>query len=154
GVVRDGQHLRDLLVGQEAEQSGDVAAAGVASRLGQHPHLRPVDTPGIGEDQDPLVVGGGEQVVHLVVGPQCGTTDPLAAAALHPVLVGAGALGVAAAGDGDDHVLVGDQVLVGQVAVGRHDAGAAVVAVLVDDLGQFLADDGALPLRPSQDVLV
>ena len=99
------------------------------------------------------MVGGDEQVLDLVVGAQRRPAHALAAALLYPVQVGAGALGVAAAGDRDDHIGVGDQVLVGEVAVGGDDLGTAVVAVLLDDLGQFLADDLALPLGPGQDVL-
>ena len=38
------------------------------------------------------------------------------------------------------------------LAVGRDDPGATVVAVLVDDLGELVAHDGALALRLGQDV--
>jgi len=53
----------------------------------------------------------------------------------------------------DDHVLDGDQVLVGDLAVVGNDLGAPVVAVLLDDLGELVADDRALPLRLVQNVL-
>ena len=66
--------------------------------------------------------------------------DALAAAVLAAVVVAAGALDVAAAGDGDDHFLLGDEVFHVHVAVeAEHDLGAPVVAVLVDDLGELLA---------------
>ena len=55
---------------------------------------------------------------------------------------------------GDDHFLFGDQVLDAHVAVVAHEhLGAAVVAVLLDDLGEFLGDDGALALRVGDDRL-
>ena len=81
-----------------------------------------------------------------------GALHPLAAAFLAAVQVGLGPLGVAGLGDRDDDVLAGDQVLVGHLAVGRDDAGATVVAVLVDDLLELVAHDRALALRLGQDV--
>src|SRR5688572_19065205 len=74
-------------------------------------------------------------------------------AALLAVEVGLGALGVAAARHRDDDVLLGDQVLHGQIALVRGEPGAAVVAVLVDDLAELVADDLPLPLRTGEDVL-
>ena len=62
--------------------------------------------------------------------PQLRAAHALAAAPLRPVEVDLGALGVAAAGDGDDDVLFGDQVLDGHVAVVGDDLGAPVVAEL------------------------
>ena len=70
---------------------------------------------------------------------------PLPPRRLGPVEVGLGALGVAGAGDGDDDVLGGDQVLHRHVAVEGDQPGAPLVAVLVDDLVQLVADDLALP---------
>ena len=84
----------------------------------------------------------------------CAPADALAAAALRPVLVGPGALGVAAAGDGDDDLLLGDEVLDVHVAVERQDLGAPGVAELVDDLGELLGHDPALPLGRGEDVVV
>src|SRR5439155_10096079 len=48
--------------------------------------------------------------------------------------------------------LAGDQVFVGDATVGGDDPGAALVAVLVDDLGEFVVHDPALPLGLGQDV--
>ena len=97
---------------------------------------------------------GREQVLDVVAVAQLRATHTLAAPVLHAVQIGLGALGVPARGDRDDDLLVGDEVLVGQVAVGRDDARAAVVAELVDDLGQLGRDDRALTLVGGQDVLV
>ncbi len=79
--------------------------------------------------------------------------NALTAPVLGAVQVGLGALRVAAAGDRDDHFLVRHQVLDGQVAVGRDDLGPPLVAELLDDLGELVADDVALPDRVGQDVL-
>ena len=99
-----------------------------------------------------MVRGRREEVLDDVLAAQRGAAHALAAAPLPAVGVDPGALGVAAAGDGDDDVLLGDEVLHRHVAVERHDLGAPLVAVLVDDLGELLGDDVALPLRLGEDV--
>ena len=48
------------------------------------------------------MVGGGEQLRHLVVSTQTGTANPLATALLDSVQVGTSPFGVAAPSDGDD----------------------------------------------------
>src|SRR5262249_26006559 len=136
------------------QQAGDVAALRVARRLGQVVGLGAVDPASGGEEEQPVVVGGRDEVLHHVVATQGRATHPLAAAPLGAVLVGPGALGIAAAGDRDDEVLVGDEVLHGEVALGRDDLSTAVVAVLLDDAGKLLDDDRALPLGTRQDVEV
>ena len=95
---------------------------------------------------------GDEEVVDDVVLTQRGPADALAAAVLGAVGVGAGALGVAGAGDRDDDVLLGDEVLHAHLAVEGHDPGAALVAVLLDDLGQLVGDDAPLALRGGDDL--
>ena len=97
--------------------------------------------------------GAHEEVRDDVVLLQRGALHALAAAPLRAVEVGLGALRVAGAGDRDDHVLDGDEVLDGDVAVVGDELGAPVVAVLLDDLGELVADDLPLPLGPGEDVL-
>ena len=115
----------DLLVRLEGEQVGHVLAAGDPAGLRQLVRLGPVDPALVGEEQDPVVGGGDEEVVDDVVLRSCAPLDALAAAPLRPVEVGLGALGVAGAGDRDDHVLLGDQVLHGHLAVERRRSGCA-----------------------------
>ena len=50
-------------------------------------------------------------------------------------------LHVAGLGDGDDHLLLGDEVLDVEVALVGHDLGAAVVVVVALDLEQLALDD-------------
>src|ERR1700730_1363926 len=83
---------------------------------------------------------------------ETGALHALAAALLAAVQVGLRALGVARLGDGDHHFLAGDQVLIADLSVGRDDPAAPFVAVLLDDLLEFVVDDGALALRLGQDV--
>ena len=60
-------------------------------------------------------------------------------------------LDVAGARDRDDHVLLGDQLLEVDLALGRQDLGAAVVAELLAHLLELLADDGHQPGLVGQD---
>lgn len=99
-----------------------------------------------------MVGGGGEEVCDGVVFAEGCAFDAFAAAFLGAVLVGVGAFGVAAGGDGDDDVVFGDEVFDGHVAVEGVDGGAAVVAVFVDDFGEFFGDDGALSDGGGEDV--
>ena len=153
-VVADVEDLGDLLVGLEGQQVGDVLAPGVAAGVGQLVGLGPVDPALVGEEQQPVVGRRDEEVVDDVVAAQLRAAHALAAAPLRAVVVDLGALGVAAAGDRDDDVLLGDEVLDRHVAVEGHDLGAPLVAELVDDLGQLLADDRALPLGRGEDRVV
>ena len=82
--------------------------------------------------------GRDEEVGDDVVGLQPRALHALAAAPLGPVQVGLRALRVAGPGDRDDDVFLGDQVLDADIAVVRDDPGAALVAVLLDDLGQLV----------------
>ena len=153
-VVPQRQHLGDALIRLEGKQVGDVLAAGVPGGVRQLVGLSPVDPALVGEEQDPVVGRGDEEVIHDVVGAQLRAAHALAAAPLGTVEVGPGALGVAAAGDRDDHVFLGDQVLYGHVAVVGDDLSPPVIAMPGDDLGKLSADDLALPLRRREDGLV
>ncbi len=53
------------------------------------------------------------------------------------------ALDVAQVGDGDDHLVVGIEVLGVEVAGSIIYVGAAVISVFFADLDQLIADDGA-----------
>ena len=83
-------------------------------------------------------------MVHDVIGPQRRPAHALATAPLRTVLVGVGPLRVPAAGDRHHDVGLGDQVLVGDIAVKGDDLGPPGVAVLAHDLGKLGTDD--LPL--------
>ena len=151
-VVRDGQHGLDGLIRRELQQVGHVLALGVARALGQLVGLDAVHAALVREEQQPVVRGGQEEVIHHVVLAQLGALDALAAAVLGAVFVGLGALNEAGVGHGDHHVLFGDQVFDVHLAGERQDLGAAVVAVLGDDLVELVADDLALAFRLGEDV--
>src|SRR5699024_4484089 len=145
-VVPDRQHLSDLLVRQERQQAGHVATLRVPTGLRQVVRLRPVDPAGRGEEQNPVVGGGGEHVRHHVVAAQRGAADPDTAASLHPVLVGAGALRVPVPADRHHHVLIGNQVLERELAVGGDDLRTSRVAVLLGELGLYGGGELSLAL--------
>ncbi|CAH0306650.1 hypothetical protein SRABI128_04361 [Microbacterium sp. Bi128] len=154
-VVAQVQHLGDVLVRLERHQVCHVLALGVAAGFHELVRLGAVDPAQVGEEEQPVVGGGDEEVFDDVVAAQLRALDALAAALLRAVVVAAGALDVAAAGNGDDHFLLGDQILDGHVAVvAQQDLGAAVIAVLGHDLREFGADDLALALLRGQDRVV
>ena len=96
-----------------------------------------------------------EEVLDHVVGAELRALHALAAAVLRAVVVAAGALDVAAARDGDDHLLLGDEVFDRHVAVeAGEDVRAPLVAELRDDLGELVGDDRALALGRREDRLV
>ena len=125
-----------------------MLAAGVAAGLGQLVGLGPVDPALVGEEQDPVVGRGDEEVVDDVVGAQLrrrGTPlPPRRCARYRSVLV---RLAYPPWVIVTDDVLLGDQVLVGHLAVVGDDLGAPLVAELGDDLAQLVADDLPLPRR-------
>ena len=99
---------------------------------------------GVGDEE------AGDEV--LVLGRHAG--GALAAAALGAVLGQRRALDVAALGDGDDHVLALDQVLVVEVGVPLDDLGAARHGEELADLAQLVGDDRHDPRPRAQDVEV
>ena len=130
-----------------------MLAAGVAAGLGQLVGLRPVHPPLVREEQQPVVRGAHEEVRDEVVLLERRALHAAPAALLGAVEVGLGALRVAGARDGDDDVLDGDEVGVGDLAVVADEAGQPLVPVLLDDLAELVADDLPLALRPVEDVL-
>ena len=130
-----------------AETSSSATAFGDLVGLGA------VDAAEVGEKEQPVVRGGDEEVFDHVVAAQLGAAHALATALLRAVVVRAGALGEAVAGDGDDDVLFGDEVFHRHFPVEGEDAGAALVTELVDDFGQFGGDDGALTFGLGENVV-
>src|SRR5215469_2413067 len=98
--------------------------------------------------------GGDKEVVDDVVGTQLRTAHAFAAAALRPVQISPGALGIAAVGDRYDDVFLGDEILDRHVAVVGDDLGPPVVAVFRRDLAELSTDNLALTDRGRQDRLV
>ena len=153
-VVTQGEHLRDLLVRLEGQEVGDMLTLGIATRLRQLVGLRAIDAALGREEEDPVVRRRHEEVLYDVVLAQGGALDPAAAPALLAIEIGLGALGIAARGDGDNDVVLGDEILVADVAVPWDELRAALVAEVVDDIGELLAHDQALARLRREDVVV
>src|SRR5699024_1532909 len=154
-VVADGQHLRDRLAGLECEQVRHVLTLRIARALRQLVGLGAVDATGVREEQQPIVGGGDEELLDDVVAAKRGALDPLAAAVLSTVEARLRPLRIAAAGDRDDDLLLGDEVLHRHVPVETgEDLRPTVVTVAFDDLVELLGHDLPLPGGRGQDVVV
>ena len=118
----------------------------------QPPGLERVDHARGGEDEERRVGVGDEEAGDevLVLGRHAG--GALAAAALGAVLGQLRPLDVAALGDGDDHVLALDQVLVVEVALPLDDLGAARHGEELLHLAELVGDDRHDPRVRAQDV--
>ena len=92
-------------------------------------HLQPVHPAAIGEHEHVRVRRGDEEVLDDVLFLRLHADAAFAAAVLRAIERQRRALDVAAARHGDDHVLVGDEVLDGDLVRVRDDLGAALVAV-------------------------
>ena len=126
----------------DAGQVDDRDALGLAAGIGDGVDLGAEDPAAVREEQRPVVGVRDEQVLDGVLLARDVADDPLAAAVLAAVGVDRLALDVAAAGDRDHDVLVGDEVLVGHLAAGVvGDAGPALAGVLLLQLGELVLDD-------------
>src|SRR5690606_17498255 len=115
--------LGDALLRLEFQQIGHVLATRGAGGLRQLIGLEAVDTAEVGEEEDPVVGGADEEVTDDIILLQLSTADTLATALLGAVGIDLGALGVTGGGDGDNHILPGDEVFLGDIAGGGDDLG-------------------------------
>ena len=136
-------HGAHLLVLAERQQVDDRAALRLARAERQLVHLQPVDLADGGEEEDVVVRRGDEQVLDVVLVLQVHPHHADAAAALLAVRGHRQALDVARPRDRDHHVLLGDQVLELELALGGDDLGAAVVVLAVDRLRSRAAPRGS-----------
>src|SRR5690606_39045813 len=93
------------------------------------------------EEHEVVVGASGEEVLDPVLVLRLHPHEATSAAALRAVRVDGQALDVARVGDGDDHLLVRDEVLDREVGAVADDLGAALVAVGAGYLAQLLLDD-------------
>ena len=137
---RGHRHLARLHL--DAGQVDDRHALGLAAGVGDGVDLGAEHAPAVREEQRPVVGVRDEQVLDGVLLAGDVPDDPLAAAVLAAVRVDRLALDVAAAGDRDDDVLVGDEVLVGHLAARVvRDARPPLAGVLALQLDELVLDD-------------
>jgi len=157
-------HRLDLLAVTEVEEVDRRLPAGRSGHLRDLVRLQLVDLAAVGEDEQVVVGVGGEHGRDAVGLLQPGTDDPLPAAVLRPEGVQRHPLDVVVLAHHDDALFLRDEVFVGDVAGVLDEARAALVAVLVFHLPQFVDDHGVefvgvreddlQPLDPSGHVLV
>ena len=97
------------------------------------------------------MVRGHQQIFDVVLVDRLDALDPAAAAVLHVEVVHRHALDVAELGARDHDVVVRDEILDVDVAHVDLDAAAAVVAVLLRDLVQLVANDAEQQLFVAED---
>src|SRR5262249_3963552 len=114
---------RDLLAVAEREQVDHRFAFGLAPALGDLVHLQPMHLAEIGEEEEVRMRRGDEKVLDDVLFLCLHAGDALAAAALAAIRLHVRALDVARARNGDDHLLVGQEVLDRQLGRLGHDLG-------------------------------
>ncbi len=141
GEITDCEQRRDPLVLLELEQVDECPPARRRTDIGQFVDLADKDPSRGGEKEHGGVGRCDKELPDLVLG--LGRHSPAAAAtaALGAIDRDRRALDVAVAGDGDDHILLGDEVLDGEITEIGDDLGPAVVAILGPDLLEFLDDD-------------
>ena len=118
-----------------------MAAACGPAGFGDLIALHAVHLAAVGKEENIIVGGGDEHILHkvLILAGHAGNAP--AAAALGAVYLHRLALDVAAVGKGDDRLLLGDEVFNIHLAAHRLDSGAAVIAELIPDGGQLGAND-------------
>src|SRR3954471_17681087 len=132
---------RDLLALLDGDAVDHWLAPGRAPGLRDLVHLEPVELPLVGEEEQVVVGAGDEQVLHPVIGLEVGAVEPPPPATLPLVGGDRDPLDVARVGDGDDHVLFGDQVLDRELALVAQDLGSTVIAELFHHLGHLALED-------------
>ena len=152
--LADGVEAGDGLVLPELEHVDDGPALGLARHLRDVVHLQPVALAAAREEQDVVVGGGDEEVLDEVAFLGGGPDDALAAAALAAVTGQRQAFDVALVADGDDAVLLGDEVFEVEVLGLADDLGPAGVGVLLFDFVEVLGDDVEDEPLVAQDGLV
>ena len=130
-----------------------MAAPRGSARFGDLVPLHAVHFAAVGEEQNVIVGGGDEHILHKVLILAGDAGNAPAAAALGTVDLHRLALDVAAVGKGDDRLLLGDEVLDIHLAADRFDVGAAVVPEFIPDGGQLGADDVVDHRRGTQNLL-
>ena len=148
----DRQHRGDLFVLEQGDQVDDRLAARDAAALRHVVDLEPVDAPAIREAQNVIVRVGDEQVVDEIV--FLGARRLLASPAtpLRAVLGNGLRLHVATMRERDHHVFGRDEILQRQIDALGDDFGAALIAELIADRLELIANNDGYALRLGKNV--
>ena len=139
--ILDRAAIGDLFALGQIEKVDDGPPAAVAGQLRQPVDLQPIDLAVVGEEHQIGVRAGHEEVLDGIFALGLGALEALAAAALGAIGACGRTFNVAAAADGNDHRLFGDEILeVDMAEFLAADFGAAGVAVLAFEFAQVVAD--------------
>ena len=154
GEVLDPQDGGDAVVALDIEDILDRTSLGVACRLGDLEDAEPVAATPVGKEEEVGVIGGTVDKLDevLVLGPR--TLGTGAAAILRAILCQRRTLDVPVVRDGDDHIVIGVEVLRIHIRSGVDDVRSAVVAILVDDLATLFDEDRVEEVLVGEDPLV
>ena len=131
-------HRLHALARLHLDDVDDVCALGSLAALGDLIALLAVYLSGIGEEEDIVVGRGGEHVDHRVLVAGGDALLAHAALTLRGVLARARALDVAVAGQGEDTLLLLDEVFDVDLVLDLLNFGLALIAVLVADLKKLV----------------
>ena len=136
------QHGVDMLVLLHLDEVDDVHAARGAPGLRDEVALLAVAAAAVGKEEDVVMRRGGEHGVHIVLVAQRRRAHALAAALLRGVLVDGHALDVAAVRERKHALLLLDEVFDINVVLDVLDLRFALVAVLIADGNELVAQHG------------
>src|SRR5688500_5840466 len=134
-------HRLDARIRVHVDQIDDRLALCRAPRLRNLVDLEPEAAAVVGEAKDVVVRRADEQPLDEILVLEPLTAQPAASAPLLSIRRDRRALDVARMGDGDDHVLFGNQVLDREFAFVASDLGAPLVAEPLGDFLELFAHD-------------
>ena len=156
----EAEHGGDFFLRLEIEDILDAASDGGAGTFGELIDALDVEAAGVREKQQIVVGLDGEEVLHEIIfhilrgGLGLHALEAFSAAALKAVFGGGGALDIAAVREGDDHRVVGDEILHRDLADFRDDGAFTGSGVLRLDRLELVLDDGQHALLAGEDVEV
>ena len=149
---QDRDHI--LILTETLQQVAHVAAAGVAARFRRLPCTQSVDTPLVGEDEQPVLGEAGDDALREVILLGGHTLQSLAGAVLQTEGVRGDMPDVVLLRERDDDRLLLDEVLAVHRQRHRLDVAAPSIAVLVRHRLQFVHDDVEDILAALENLLV
>ncbi len=138
--VGDRNRRRNSLVSIEVDEANQQVTLGCAARAGNLVGPLLIDFPLVAEEEDGIQRMRREEVDHFILFARIHPDDPPPASALRAVDVHRHPLNVAALRDGDEDLLLSDEILFVKFGIATCDACAALVAVRLLQGGQVILD--------------
>ena len=131
-------HVGDLFALLQLQQIDDVGALAGAAALDDLVALQLEHTAAVGHKQHTVMAGAHKQLLHKVLILMAQAADAAAAAVLHLIGIGGGALDIALVGEGIHAFFLGDQILNVHLAAHMLNTGAALIAVFITQDREFV----------------